>query len=251
MFPQALAANGHHLCHQQAGDDAVLLRHMAPDRQPGTLFSADGDLVLIDQLANVLEADGRLVEWHLVFIGQSIDEVGRRHALGHAVAPAATLHQVVEQQRNHVVRLDEGSVGIHNAKAVRIAIGRNTQRRARLAHLRFAGAQQMVIRLWRMPAEQHIAIVVDAHRSHTVLLQDLLRIPAPRAPEWIGYDLQLRLGNGRQIHQLRQPLQILRLHVGGGILRIRCLRRGHFAQGCNLRFNLAGHLRQRRRAVGR
>ena len=44
---EALAARGDHLRHQQAGDDAVLFRHVAADGEPRRLFAADGDLVLM------------------------------------------------------------------------------------------------------------------------------------------------------------------------------------------------------------
>ena len=37
--------------------------------------------------------------------------------------------------RNHVVRLKECSVGIHNAEAVGVAVGRNPNVRSGLAHL--------------------------------------------------------------------------------------------------------------------
>ncbi len=57
---EALAAGGHHLGDQQAGDDAVLLRHVAADGEARGLFAADGDLVGNDELADVLESDRRL-----------------------------------------------------------------------------------------------------------------------------------------------------------------------------------------------
>ena len=58
---------------------------------------------------------------------------------------------------------------IHNAEAVRIAIRRDPDLRARLLHLRFAVAQQMIIRLGSMPAKQHIAIVMHRRRLNAVL----------------------------------------------------------------------------------
>ncbi len=89
----------------------------------------------IDELADVLEAHRRLVERNLVVLGQRVDQVGGGHALGHAVLPAARLHQVVEEQRDDVVGLDEGAVAIHDAEAVRVAVGGDAQRRADLLHL--------------------------------------------------------------------------------------------------------------------
>jgi hypothetical protein len=91
----------------------------ADSSPPMAILSCD------DQLANVLEAHRRLVERHLVIIGQRVDQVGGGHALGHAVLPAARLHQIVEEQRDDVVGLDEGSVAVHDAEAVGIAVGGN------------------------------------------------------------------------------------------------------------------------------
>src|ERR1700733_6611853 len=59
---EALASHRDHLGHQQPGDHAVLLRNMAANGQPRTLFAANRNLVLIDQLADVLEAHRRLVK---------------------------------------------------------------------------------------------------------------------------------------------------------------------------------------------
>src|SRR5882757_11350234 len=55
LLPNAAAAACHHLRHQQAGDEAVLLRHMAADGQTGALLAADRDLVFEDQFADELE----------------------------------------------------------------------------------------------------------------------------------------------------------------------------------------------------
>ena len=73
LHAQALAARGHHLRHQQAGQHAIFLRNVAADGQPRRLLAADGDLVLVNQLADVLEAHRRLVERNLVIFRQGID----------------------------------------------------------------------------------------------------------------------------------------------------------------------------------
>ena len=104
-------------------------------------------------------------------VGHSVDQVGRCHALGHAVSPAARLHQVVQQQRNNVVRLDKRAIAVQNAEAVRIAVGRDADRRAHLLHLFLRVAQQVVVGLWRMSAEEHVAVVVNRLHSHARLAQ--------------------------------------------------------------------------------
>ena len=47
--------------------------------------------------------------------------------------PAAGLDQVVEEERDDVVGLDEGAVGVDDAEAIRIAVG-GDPKRARLIH---------------------------------------------------------------------------------------------------------------------
>ena len=146
---------------------------------------------------------------------QRVDQVGRRHALGHAVLPAARLDKIIEEQRDDVVRLDERSVAIHNAEAVRIAVGGNRERRAHLFHLRFGVAQQLVGGLRRMAAEEHVAEIVHCLDRHACLAQQVRRIAAPRAPERIVDHLDARFGDSLEIHQIGQPLQERGLHVGG------------------------------------
>ena len=67
------------------------------DGEAGTLFPADRDLVLLDQLADVFEADRRFVQLDFFFVGNDIDEVGGGNLLCHTVAPAAALHKVIEE----------------------------------------------------------------------------------------------------------------------------------------------------------
>ncbi len=45
------------------------------DGESGAFFAADGDFVLLDQLADVFEADRRFVQFDLVMFGQRIDQI--------------------------------------------------------------------------------------------------------------------------------------------------------------------------------
>ena len=252
MHTQALAARGHHLRHQQAGQHPILLRNVPAYGQPRRLLAADCNRVRNNQLADILEAHRRLVQRNLVVVGQRVDQIGCRHAFGHAVFPSARLHQVVEQQRNNVVGLDKRPIRVHNAEAVRISIRRNAQRRAYLPHLRLRIAQQLVGRLRRMAAKQNIPKIVNRRNRHARLAQQMAWVAAPRAPERIVDHLDTRLCNRLQIDQFGNPLQKRRLHVRRIERDSLCL--GDVkavAQPRNRRLNLLGHLGQRRRAVVR
>src|SRR5581483_12275699 len=88
------------------------------------------------------------------------DQIRGGHRLADTVPPAAALDQVVEQQSEDVVRLKEGAVFVHDAEAVGIAVGGNADVGLHFAHFDAHGLEQVVVRLGRVTAEQHIAIIV-------------------------------------------------------------------------------------------
>ena len=115
--------------------------------------------------------------------GERVDQVGGGDALGDAVPPAARFDQVVEEQRDDVVGLDEGAVAVDDAEAVRVAVGGDDQSRADLLHLFLRIAEQMVVRLGRVAAEEHIAVVMDGFDGDAGLAQQVgmdSRGPRPR-----------------------------------------------------------------------
>ncbi len=73
----------------------------------------------------------------------------------------------------------------------------------------------MVVGLRRVPAEEHVAVIVHGPDGHARFAQKVTAIAAPRSPERIVDHLDARLGDGLQIDQLGQPLQERRLHVDG------------------------------------
>ena len=70
---------------------------MFADGEPGAFFAADEDLVLLDQFANVLEADRSFVELDLVFFGKRVDEIGSGNGFPDSVSPAASFDQVIKE----------------------------------------------------------------------------------------------------------------------------------------------------------
>src|ERR1700733_14630035 len=98
---------------------------MMPNRQPRAFFPANRDLVLHDQFADVLESHWSFKQLNPVMLGQRVDQICRCHRLGHAILPPAALYQIVEEQSDDIIRLQESSVAIDNAEAIRVAIGSN------------------------------------------------------------------------------------------------------------------------------
>ena len=91
-------------------------------------------------------------------LGEGVDEIGGGHALGHAVPPAAGLDEVVEEQRDDVVGLDEGAVGVDDAEAVGVAVGGDAEGGADLLHFLFGVAEELVVGLGSVAAEEHVAV---------------------------------------------------------------------------------------------
>ena len=50
-----------------------------PNGKPSALFASDCNLVLLNEFADVFEADWRFVQLDLVMLSQSIDQVGSGH----------------------------------------------------------------------------------------------------------------------------------------------------------------------------
>src|SRR5579862_5989690 len=55
------AARGEHFGDEEARENAVFFGNVAADGEARTFFTAHGDLVFTDELADVLEADGSLI----------------------------------------------------------------------------------------------------------------------------------------------------------------------------------------------
>ena len=66
----------YHLATQQSGEYAILLGNMVADRQAGALFSADRNLVFLDQFADVLEPGERIDAADAVRIGNRFLQIG-------------------------------------------------------------------------------------------------------------------------------------------------------------------------------
>ena len=144
---------------------------MVADGKPGAFFSADDNLVRLDQFSDVLETDRRLIEFDVMVLGQGVDEVGRRYRLPYSILPSAALHQVIEEQSNDVIRLKEGAVLVHNAKPVGVSVRRDADVGFGLAH-RFAKVvEQMVVGFGGVSAKQHVAVIVDTGDFHSGLTE--------------------------------------------------------------------------------
>ena len=135
LFAERDPTASDHLAAEQTGEHAVFFRNVFADGEASAFFAADQDLVLLDEFANIFEANRGFVELDFVFFGKRVDEIGGRYGFADSVLPAARFDQVIEEQRDDVVGLEERAVFVDNAEAIGIAIGRDANSRAHFAHL--------------------------------------------------------------------------------------------------------------------
>src|SRR5436190_14737278 len=103
--------------------------------EASALLTSDGDLVLFDKFANVLEADRGFMELNFVLFCQRIDEIGSGHRFRLSILPAASFRQIVKGQCDDVVGLKKCSVSIDDAESVGIAVSGDADVRTLFAHL--------------------------------------------------------------------------------------------------------------------
>src|SRR5437867_11432682 len=163
---------------------------MIPDGETGAYLAADSNFVLLDQLSDVFERHRSLIERHRMMLSQRVDHVGRGNRLGNTVLPSPGFYQVAKQDGNDVVGRDEGSIFIHHAKAVSIAICGDADASTSLFHLLAHLVQQMPFRLWGMATKEHVAGVMARCYMNTGIMQELVRVSSGCTPERVEYDLQ-------------------------------------------------------------
>ena len=113
----------HRLGDQQAGQDSILFRHVTADREAGALLAAQHDLILFDELPDVLEPYRSLVDRNVVILRHGVDQVGGGDAAPDSARNLANLDQVVGEQGQNVIGMNPRAISIHNAEAVRVAVG--------------------------------------------------------------------------------------------------------------------------------
>ena len=117
------AARGEHFGDEQAREDAVFLRNVAADREPGAFFAAHRDFVFADELADVFEADGSLISGLAVGFRGGVDHLRCGDAAGGGHFPAARFDEVVVDESEDVIGRDPGAVAIDDAEAIGVAVG--------------------------------------------------------------------------------------------------------------------------------
>ncbi len=98
--------------------------------RPALSSAAEDDLSGDQLLADVLEADRRLVERHAELLRDRVERVRRRDASGDAAAPPLAAEQVEEEERQDLVGRDVRPGLVADAEAVRVAVAGEAEARA-------------------------------------------------------------------------------------------------------------------------
>ena len=148
--------------------------------QPRAFLAAHGDFVLLDQFADVLESHGRLKNGRAVMPRDRVHQVRSGHAARRGHFPSARFHDVVVQQREDMIGLHPRAVGIEDAEAVGVAVGRQAHGRFFREHRIAQGAQIFLGNVRARAVEQHVAIGPQSLHVDAVRCERAVQISARR-----------------------------------------------------------------------
>ena len=165
---------------------------MTFDAQAARFFAANDDRFAFHQRADVFEADGRLINFHAKQFRDRVHLMARRHGAHDRARPPAILFQMIQRERQNLVRRQPRSVLVHNAKTIRVAIETKP-------HLRLAAADEFAhvghvlrVRFGMMPAEQRIQFVVKQRDLRADFFEQHIEITVASAVTQINGDFQFR-----------------------------------------------------------
>ena len=156
----------------------------------------------------MLEADRRLVNFHAEQFRHGIDLVTRRHGADDRALDAAIFAEVIQRQREHLVRREPGAVAIDDAEAVGVAV--EAQRKIGLAAAHEPGrlGHAGFVRLGRAAAEKRVQVFVKTGDLRTGLLEQRVEVAAAGAVHQLDGDAQLGFADGPQVDQLANAVEV-------------------------------------------
>src|SRR6267142_2328292 len=102
---------------------------MALDAEAARFLAADNDWLAFHQRADEFETNRRLVNLYAEQFGDGIDLMARRNRAHDCAGPAAVLLQVIQREREHLVRREPGAAFVHDAETISVAIKAETDLR--------------------------------------------------------------------------------------------------------------------------
>ncbi len=210
---QRFSFGGHQLRHRQAGEDAVFFRHVTFDTESAGFFAAHDDGLAFHQCADVFEADRRFVDFHTEHVRHGVHLMTRRHGPHDRARPAAVLLQVIQGQREDLIRCQPGAVLVHDAETVGVAVQAQAELRLAAAN-EFADLGHAVcVRLGMMPAEERVQFVVEDGDFRAGFFQQRVEVAAARAIHEFDGNFELRLLDGCEVHEFVDLFEVGGLRI--------------------------------------
>src|SRR6185437_8710739 len=122
LVGQRRTASRDHFRDEQARENPIFLRDVAANRHARAFFAAQRNLILFKIRTNILKSDRCFENRHIVMLGDCVEKMRGGDAARDAKLPAARLDEVIENERQNMIRRHERAVAIENSKAVRVAV---------------------------------------------------------------------------------------------------------------------------------
>src|SRR5207253_798311 len=108
---------------EKRGNRRVAFGDVEVGTNAAAFFAADQNILFEHQFADVLEADGRFVEFPAEFCGELVDEFGNGESFCNVSRQVTSPGEVPDEQCKDLMRIHERTVTVDGADAVAIAIG--------------------------------------------------------------------------------------------------------------------------------
>ena len=208
--PERLARHRHALEQQQTDQARIPLRDMAPHGKAAALFSSDQGVLLPHGGGDELEPDRCDDQRHSQRLRLQVHHAADVDRLDDRSALPTVPDEVPDKQREDLMRGDDVSVFVHRGDAVAVAVEGEAHARSGpppLLRRRDQGAHIGGNRLWVQTAKARVDLAVEfAHRTARAP-QPFHQEPLPRAVHHIQHHPDAASPDGRDWHQLFEPIE--------------------------------------------
>src|SRR5437588_616418 len=168
---QRLFIRADHLGDHQPRENAVALRDVAAERESPRLLAPQQRIGVAHGLADVLEADGRLVHGDAEALAKGVHHARRRER-AHDVASLPTLlEQIHGEERHHLQLIDIAPMLVDDADTVSVAVIGDTDIEAALRHALHRVRHVALDRLRMHAAEPGVALRVQLRHGGGAALE--------------------------------------------------------------------------------
>src|SRR6516162_377323 len=121
---QRLALFSHDVRQQKGVQQTISLRQVAAYADAARFFTADEDVAIQHEIADVFETDAAFMQLTTVFCGDAVEHAGCIESPDDIALPSSSLQDPLQDDGVTLVRIDEAAVFSHRAEAVSVTIGR-------------------------------------------------------------------------------------------------------------------------------